>query len=291
MFGFWDWVGGRYSVWSAVGLCLCLFIGYEGFIRFLEGGHWMDQHFRTEPLEKNIPKMMAAIGIWYRNFCGYSSYAVLPYSQHLNLFPAFLQQADMESNGKSTDRNGNRIHYDSGPVLWGEPGTNGQHAFYQLIHQGTEVVPCDFIGFCRTRNPLGDHHQKLMANFFAQPEALLKGKDAETIREELSKKGLSEKETESLLPHKIFEGDKPSSSFLLDELNPFTLGALIAAYEHKIFIQGVVWNIFSYDQWGVELGKELANKILPELEGNSPDVQHDSSTTMLIKFFNRKQVD
>ena len=286
MFVFWDWVGGRYSVWSAIGLSLCIGIGYDNFEQFLKGAHWMDEHFKSEPLEKNIPMLMAAVGIWNQNFMDATSYVVLPYDQHLHRFTAYLQQADMESNGKSVDLNGHRVSYKTGPVVWGEPGTNGQHAFYQLIHQGTEFIPCDFIGVCKTQNPLADHHEKLMANFFAQAEALMNGKNETEVRQELAASGLSEEEVNRLTPFKIFEGNRPSNSFLLNELNPFTLGALTAAYEHKIFVQGVIWNINSYDQWGVELGKQLAGKILPELKPNSETASHDSSTNNLINYFN-----
>lgn len=287
MFVFWDWVGGRFSVWSTIGLSLCIAIGWDNFSKFLDGAHWMDNHFTTEPTEKNIPKMMALLGIWYHNFFGASSYTVLPYDQYMHRFPAYLQQADMESNGKTIDRNGEWVNYQTGPIVWGEPGTNGQHAFYQLIHQGTELIPCDFIGFCKSHNKVGDHHSKLMANFFAQAEALLNGKTATEVIEELQTAGKTDSEIDALLPFKIFEGNKPSNSFLLNELNPYTLGVLIAAYEHKIFVQGVVWNINSYDQWGVELGKQLAKKILPELNSGQEVKSHDQSTNRLINFFNK----
>jgi glucose-6-phosphate isomerase len=287
MFLFWDWVGGRYSVWSTIGLSLCLGIGYTNFERFLKGAHWMDEHFKSEPLEKNIPMMMAVVGIWNHNFLGASSYAVLPYDQYLHRFSAYLQQADMESNGKSIDINGNPVSYKTGPIVWGEPGTNGQHAFYQLIHQGTELIPCDFIGVCKTQNPLSDHHNKLMANFFAQAEALMNGKDENTVRTELADSRLSDEDINKLIPFKVFEGNRPSNSFLLNELDPFTLGALTAAYEHKIFIQGIVWQVNSYDQWGVELGKQLAGNILPELRTDVTTTNHDSSTNNLINYFNR----
>lgn len=286
MFLFWDWVGGRYSVWSTIGLSLCIGIGYDNFEKFLKGAHWMDEHFKSEPLEQNIPMMMAAVGIWNHNFLGASSYAVLPYDQYLHRFAAYLQQADMESNGKSVDVNGNPVAHKTGPIVWGEPGTNGQHAFYQLIHQGTELIPCDFIGVCKSQNPLSDHHEKLMANFFAQAEALMNGKDESTVRAELAESDLSEEEINKLTPFKIFEGNKPSNSFLLNELNPFTLGALTSAYEHKIFVQGILWQINSYDQWGVELGKQLAGNILPELKPNAETSSHDGSTNSLINYFN-----
>jgi glucose-6-phosphate isomerase len=288
MFLFWDWVGGRYSVWSTIGLSLCIGIGYDNFEQFLKGAHWMDEHFRTEPLEQNIPMMMAAVGIWNHNFLDAASYAVLPYDQYLHRFAAYLQQADMESNGKSVDLDGNPVAHKTGPIVWGEPGTNGQHAFYQLIHQGTELIPCDFIGVCKSQNPLSDHHEKLMANFFAQAEALMNGKSESKVREELAEAGLSEEEINKLTPFKVFEGNRPSNSFLLNELDPFTLGALTAAYENKIFIQGIVWQINSYDQWGVELGKQLAGKILPELKANAKTTKHDSSTNSLIDYFNAR---
>jgi glucose-6-phosphate isomerase len=288
MFLFWDWVGGRYSVWSTIGLSLCIGIGYDNFEQFLKGAHWMDEHFKTEPLEQNIPMMMAAVGIWNHNFLDAASYAVLPYDQYLHRFAAYLQQADMESNGKSVDLDGNPVAHKTGPIVWGEPGTNGQHAFYQLIHQGTELIPCDFIGVCKSQNPLSDHHEKLMANFFAQAEALMNGKSESKVREELAEAGLSEEEINKLTPFKVFEGNRPSNSFLLNELDPFTLGALTAAYENKIFIQGIVWQINSYDQWGVELGKQLAGKILPELKANAKTTKHDSSTNSLIDYFNAR---
>lgn len=286
MFLFWDWVGGRYSVWSTIGLSLCLGIGYANFEQFLRGAHWMDEHFKSEPLEQNIPMMMAAVGVWNHNFLGASSYAVLPYDQYLHRFAAYLQQADMESNGKSVDLDGNKVTHKTGPIVWGEPGTNGQHAFYQLIHQGTELIPCDFIGVCKTQNPLADHHEKLMANFFAQTEALMNGKSEKQVRTELKTAGLNQEEIDFLTPFKIFDGNKPSNSFLLNELNPFTLGALTAAYEHKIFVQGILWQINSYDQWGVELGKQLAGNILPELKPNEETSSHDGSTNSLINYFN-----
>ena len=286
IFTLWDWVGGRFSVWSSIGLSLCIAIGYQKFEEFLRGASWMDEHFKTEPLERNIPKMMAAVGIWHRNFLNYNTTAVLPYDEYLNLFPGFLQQADMESNGKSVDKNGNAVQLKTGPVVWGKSGTNGQHAFYQLIHQGTEIIPADFIGFCKTQNPLANHHNKLMANFFAQPEALMNGKNEEEVKAELKSAGLTPDEINKLTPFKVFEGNRPSNSFLLNELNPFTLGALIAAYEHKIFVQGVVWNINSFDQWGVELGKQLAGTILPELENTEKITCHDPSTNGLINYYN-----
>ena len=285
MFGFWDWVGGRYSVWSAIGLPVVLSIGFENFTSFLSGAFEADQHFQNAPFEENIPQLMAAIGIWYHNFWSASSYAVLPYDQYLHRFPAYLQQADMESNGKRVDRSGKSIHYKTGPIVWGEPGTNGQHAFYQLIHQGTELIPCDFIASANPNHDLPDHHNKLLANFFAQTEALMKGKTEEEVRVELVSEGKSQSEIEQLTPFKVFEGNKPTCSFLFDELTPFNLGRLIALYEHKIFVQGVVWNIFSFDQWGVELGKKLAKSILTELETGEETAAHDSSTNGLINCY------
>ncbi len=277
MFEFWDWVGGRYSLGSAIGLPVMIAIGPERFRELLDGYHDMDEHFRTAPLEKNLPVILAMLGVWYNNFLGADTHAILPYDQYLHRFAAYFQQADMESNGKSTDREGRRVGYETGPVIWGEPGTNGQHAFYQLIHQGSKLIPCDFIGFAETHNPLGDHHVKLMSNYFAQSEALAFGKSAESLR--------AEGVPEALVPHKTFEGNRPSTSFLIRRLTPFTLGQLLAAYEHKIFTQGIVWNVFSFDQWGVELGKVLAKVILPELEGAPTPAKHDSSTNALIAEF------
>lgn len=284
MFGFWDWVGGRYSVWSAIGLPVCLAIGEEHFEAFLKGAHDMDEHFQSAPFEENIPQLMAAAGIWYRNFLGADSMAVLPYDQNLSRFAAYLQQADMESNGKSVDRNGKAVDYMTGPIVWGEPGTNGQHAFYQLIHQGTSLIPCDFIASVEPQHALEDHHRKLLSNFFAQTEALMTGKSEEVVRAELEKAGKSEDEINRLTPFKVFEGNRPTTSFLLKTLDPETMGALIAMYEQKIFAQGVVWNIFSFDQWGVELGKQLANVILPELENGNVG-EHDGSTVGLINYY------
>jgi glucose-6-phosphate isomerase len=285
MFGFWDWVGGRYSVWSAIGLPIVLGIGYKNFEEFLSGAHWADTHFETQPFEKNIPMLMAAIGIWYRNFWGASSYAVLPYDQYLHRFAAYLQQADMESNGKSVARNGQPVSWLTGPIVWGEPGTNGQHAFYQLIHQGTELIPCDFIASATPHHDLKDHHQKLIANYFAQTEALMVGKSHGSVETELRAQGLTDAEIARLAPFKVFEGNRPSTSFLFDQLTPFNLGRLIAFYEHKIFVQGVIWNIYSYDQWGVELGKVLAKSILSELEKGQVDAAHDSSTAGLLNTY------
>jgi len=281
MFEFWDWVGGRYSLTSAIGLPVMISIGYDNFISLLGGYHKMDNHFRNTPLEKNIPVIMALIGIWYNNFFECETCAILPYDQYLHRFPAYFQQGDMESNGKYIDKNGNKVDYQTGPVIWGEPGTNGQHAFYQLIHQGTKIIPADFIGFVRSLNRIGDHHQKLMANLFAQTEALAFGKE----RGELENEGVPEK----LIPHKTFEGNRPTNTILAEELTPEILGKLVAMYEHKIFTQGVIWNVFSFDQWGVELGKVLAKRILPELDpGNDADPDHDSSTNNLIKYFREK---
>jgi glucose-6-phosphate isomerase len=280
MFEFWDWVGGRYSLWSAIGLSIALTIGYDNFEQLLAGAHEMDMHFKNKPLEENIPVKMALIGLWYVNFFGVQSEAILPYDQYLHRFAAYFQQGNMESNGKSVDRNGNSLSYSSGPVIWGEPGTNGQHAFYQLIHQGTIMIPCDFIAPAISHNPIGDHHPKLLSNFFAQTEALMNGKTEQEATDELM--NLSEDDRKKLVPFKVFEGNRPTNSFLIKEINPFELGKLIAAYEHKIFAQGVIWNIYSFDQWGVELGKQLANKILPELVSTEEVKSHDQSTNGLI---------
>ncbi|MBM3178468.1 MAG: glucose-6-phosphate isomerase [Bacteroidetes bacterium] len=287
MFVFWDWVGGRYSLWSAIGLSICCTIGYENFHALLKGASDMDKHFRTAPLEENIPVVFALIGIWYLNFFEASSEAILPYDQYLHRFAAYLQQANMESNGKSVDRTGNPVLYQTGPIVWGEPGTNGQHAFYQLIHQGTRMVPCDFIAPAISQNPIGDHHRLLMSNFFAQTEALMKGKTEEEVRADLKQKGMDEEQISFHLPFRVFTGNKPSNSILFKKLDPETLGALIAFYEHKIFAQGIIWNIFSFDQWGVELGKVLANRILPELSQSEPITAHDSSTRGLINYWKR----
>jgi glucose-6-phosphate isomerase len=285
MFVFWDWVGGRYSLWSAIGLPIACFIGFEGFVSLLEGAHAMDNHFRQAPLEKNIPVIMALLGIWYNNFFNAGTYAVLPYDQYLHRFPAYLQQLDMESNGKYIGRDGKKIKYQSGPVLWGEPGTNGQHAFYQLIHQGTKLIPCDFLAAAVSHNPMGDHHEKLLSNFFAQTEALMNGRDRSEVYDELKGSGMRDEEIEKLIPFKIFEGNRPTNSILYKKLDPRTLGSLIAMYEHKVFVQGLIWNIFSFDQWGVELGKSLAKKILPELKGDKKVSSHDSSTNGLINYY------
>jgi glucose-6-phosphate isomerase len=285
MFEFWDWVGGRYSLWSAIGLPIALAVGFERFEELLGGAHAMDEHFRTAPLERNLPVVQALLGVWYRDFLGASTLAILPYDQHLSRFPAYFQQGDMESNGKGVRRDGTRVDYATGPVIWGEPGTNGQHAFYQLIHQGTELVPCDFLAAAESQTPMGDHHEKLLANFFAQTEALAFGKSAAEARAELEGQGLAGEALEALLPHKVFPGNRPSTSILYRRLDPHRLGSLIALYEHKIFVQGVIWGINSFDQWGVELGKQLASKILPELAGEAPVASHDGSTNGLINHF------
>jgi glucose-6-phosphate isomerase len=285
MFVFWDWVGGRYSLWSAIGLSIACYVGYENFVELLQGAFEMDQHFKTAPFEKNIPVILALIGIWHNNFYGAQTEAILPYDQYLHRFPAYFQQGNMESNGKSIDRNGDKIDYQTGPILWGEPGTNGQHAFYQLIHQGTKLIPADFLAPAISHNPLGEHHQILLSNFFAQTEALLNGKTREEVTAALKREEKTDKEIEHLLPHKMFEGNRPTNSILFKKLTPRILGSLIAMYEHKIFVQGVIWNIFSFDQWGVELGKELAKNILPELADDKPVKTHDSSTNGLINVY------
>lgn len=282
MFVFWDWVGGRYSLWSAIGLSISLSIGFENFEALLEGAHAMDTHFETAEFEHNIPIMMALIGIWYVNFFNASSQAILPYDQYMHRFAAYFQQGDMESNGKQTDRNGNSLNYQTGPIIWGEPGTNGQHAFYQLIHQGKQLIPADFIASAISQNPIGDHHTLLLSNFFAQTEALMNGKNRESVEMELNAKGMTADEIVFHAPFRVFEGNRPTNSFLIKQLTPYNLGALIAAYEHKIFVQGAIWNVFSYDQWGVELGKQLANRILPELQNDQTVDSHDASTNMLI---------
>ncbi|HIF9082638.1 TPA: glucose-6-phosphate isomerase [Photobacterium damselae] len=285
MFEFWDWVGGRYSLWSAIGLSISLSIGFDNFVALLEGGHEMDKHFASTPLEQNLPVILALIGIWYNNFHGAETEAILPYDQYMHRFPAYFQQGNMESNGKYVDRGGNPVDYQTGPIIWGEPGTNGQHAFYQLIHQGTKLIPCDFIAPAISHNPIGDHHPKLMANFFAQTEALAFGKTKEQVEAEFVAAGKSLDEVKDLVPFKVFEGNRPTNSILVKEITPKTLGSLIALYEHKIFTQGVIWNILSFDQWGVELGKQLANKILPELNSADAVASHDSSTNGLINAF------
>ncbi|BAV06400.1 glucose-6-phosphate isomerase [Filimonas lacunae] len=285
MFEFWDWVGGRYSLWSAIGLSIALTIGYNNFEQVLKGAFEVDEHFKNTSFDKNIPVIMALIGIWYGNFMGAQSEAILPYDQYMHRFAAYFQQGNMESNGKSVDRSGNEVNYSTGPVIWGEPGTNGQHAFYQLIHQGTPLIPCDFIAPAISHNPLSDHHVKLLSNFFAQTEALMNGKTEKEAKEELLKTGKSDEDIKKLVPFKTFDGNKPTNSFLVKQITPFTLGSLIALYEHKIFVQGVIWNIFSFDQWGVELGKQLANNILPELVTEESVSTHDSSTNGLINAF------
>lgn len=282
MFEFWDWVGGRYSLWSAIGLSIALTVGYENFEQLLKGAYTVDEHFNNSGLDKNIPVWMALIGLWYTNFFGAQTEAILPYDQYMHRFAAYFQQGNMESNGKSIDRNGEPVSYTTGPVIWGEPGTNGQHAFYQLIHQGTHLIPCDFIATAQSHNPIGDHHQKLLSNFFAQTEALMNGKTEEEVEQEFLKAGVDPEQIAKLTPFKIFSGNKPTNSILIKKLTPTTLGQLIAFYEHKIFVQGVIWNIFSFDQWGVELGKQLANKILPELTSDDRIKSHDSSTNNLI---------
>jgi glucose-6-phosphate isomerase len=289
MFVFWDWVGGRYSLWSAIGLSIALNIGYDHFEQLLKGAHDADRHFQTTAFEKNIPVLMGLIGLLYTSFFGAQTEAILPYDQYLHRFAAYFQQGNMESNGKSIDRNGQRVNYPTGPVIWGEPGTNGQHAFYQLIHQGTILIPCDFIAPVNSHNPITDHHPKLLSNFFAQTEALMNGKTTEEAAEELRKSGMSEAEIGKLAPFKTFEGNRPTNSIMVKKITPFTLGQLIAFYEHKIFVQGIIWNIFSFDQWGVELGKQLANKILPELQQQGNINSHDSSTNGLINFYKQSK--
>ncbi len=285
MFGFWDWVGGRYSLWSAIGLSIALFIGFENFEELLQGAFEMDEHFRTMPLEKNLPVILALLGIWYNNFFGAETYALLPYDQYLHRFAAYFQQGDMESNGKRITRSGEVVSYQTGQIVWGEPGTNGQHAFYQLIHQGTKLIPCDFLAPAISHNPIGEHHAILLSNFFAQTEALMKGKTEKEVRAELEAQGLKKKEIEKLLPHKVFEGNRPTNTILFKKLTPKTLGSLIAMYEHKIFVQSVIWNINAFDQWGVELGKQLAKAILPELKDETPVKTHDASTNGLINYY------
>jgi glucose-6-phosphate isomerase len=287
MFEFWDWVGGRYSVWSAIGLSVALYLGMERFEAFLSGAHRVDLHFRNTPFERNVPVVMALLGIWYNNFFGAETHAILPYDKYLTYFPAYFQQGDMESNGKSVTRDGEWVDYTTGPILWGQPGTNGQHAFYQLIHQGTKLVPCDFLAAAQSHNPLGDHHRVLLSNFLAQTEALMKGKTSEEVRTELVSQGYSGERLEKLVPAKTFPGNRPTNSFLYPKLTPQTLGSLVALYEHKIFTQGVIWRINSFDQMGVELGKQLAKTVLPELEGDERVSTHDASTNGLINAYKR----
>jgi glucose-6-phosphate isomerase len=285
MFAFWDWVGGRYSLWSAIGLPIACAIGFDRFEELLSGAHAMDLHFRNAPLDQNIPVILALVGIWNTNFLGANSEAILPYDQYLHRFAAYFQQGNMESNGKYVGRDGKKVNYATGPIIWGEPGTNGQHAFYQLIHQGTHLIPCDFIAPARSHNPIGDHHVKLLSNFFAQTEALMKGKSLAEVEAEMRKAGKSEEEIQRIAPHRVFEGNRPTNSILVKQITPYTLGQLVALYEHKIATQGMIWNIFSFDQWGVELGKVLANGILPELSGDARVESHDSSTNGLINAF------
>ncbi len=285
MFGFWDWVGGRYSLWSAIGLSIACTVGFENFRALLEGAHAMDTHFRETAFEQNIPVVLALLGIWHNNFFDAQTQAILPYDQYMHRFAAYFQQGDMESNGKYVDRNGHPVDYQTGPVIWGEPGTNGQHAFYQLIHQGTKLIPCDFIAPAISHNPTGNHHTMLLSNFFAQTEALMKGKTEAEVREEFVKAGKAEADFAPLVPFKVFQGNRPTNSILVKQITPRALGSLIAMYEHKIFVQGVIWNIYSFDQWGVELGKQLASKILPELEDENAVTSHDSSTNGLINAF------
>lgn len=282
MFEFWDWVGGRYSLWSAIGLSISLGIGFDNFKQLLAGAHTTDKHFAETSFEQNVPVILALLGVWYINFFGAETQAILPYDQYLHRFAAYFQQGDMESNGKYVDRNGEVVMYETGPVIWGEPGTNGQHAFYQLIHQGTKLIPSDFIAPAQSLNPIGEHHPILLSNFFAQTEALMNGKDEEEVVAELSKAGKTHEQISKLAPFKIFEGNRPTNSILLKKVTPYSLGSLIAIYEHKIFVQGIIWNIFSFDQWGVELGKQLAQKIQPELKDASPVTSHDASTNGLI---------
>ena len=285
MFRFWNWVGGRYSLWSAIGLSIVLGIGFDNYVELLEGAHEMDNHFRNSEFDKNMPVILALIGIWYNNFYGAETEAILPYDQYMHRFAAYFQQGNMESNGKYVDRNGKPVDYQTGPIIWGEPGTNGQHAFYQLIHQGTKLIPCDFIAPAISHNPLSDHHPKLLANYFAQTEAMMVGKTEEQVISELKEAGKTDEEIAALLPFKVFQGNIPTNSFLVKKITPRTLGALIAMYEHKIFVQGIIWNIYSFDQWGVELGKQLAKAILPELESEEPIIGHDGSTNGLINAY------
>ncbi|HSQ06178.1 MAG TPA: glucose-6-phosphate isomerase, partial [Chromatiaceae bacterium] len=287
MFGFWDWVGGRYSLWSAIGLPIALAIGYENFCELLAGAHDMDEHFRGAELSANLPAILALIGVWYANFAGARTHAVLPYDQYLGKLPAYLQQGDMESNGKRVTRDGVAVEYTTGPVVWGEPGTDGQHAFYQLIHQGTQMIPSDFIAPIHSQNPVGDHHAKLMANFFAQTEALMRGRTREEALAEMEAEGMSPERAAELAPHRTFPGNRPTNSILMDRLTPRILGSLVAMYEHRIFVQGVVWGVNSYDQWGVELGKQLASVILREIEDGRVTCPHDSSTQTLLEYFLR----
>lgn len=291
MFGFWDWVGGRYSLWSAIGMTIALYVGFDNFEKLLEGAHQVDNHFRDTPLEQNVPVIMALIGVWYNNFYGSETQAILPYDQYLHRFAAYFQQGDMESNGKFVNSNNEEVNYSTGPIVWGEPGTNGQHAFYQLIHQGTKLIPCDFIAPVKSHNNVqnGKHHEVLLANFLAQTEALMKGKTQQEAAEELKKANMSDADIEKISPHKVFKGNRPSNSIMLHKVTPFTLGALIATYEHKIFVQGSIWDINSYDQWGVELGKQLAKAIEPELSAENDATVHDCSTNGLINYIRQQR--
>ena len=289
MFEFWDWVGGRYSLCSAIGLPIAVYIGFDNFEKMLQGAHDMDEHFRSADFDKNIPVILALLGVWYNNFFGADSHAILPYDQYMHRFAAYFQQGDMESNGKGVTKSGETIDYSTGPIIWGEPGTNGQHAFYQLIHQGTKLIPCDFLAPVQTQNPIGDHHEKLLANFFAQTEALMKGKTAIEAQSELIAAKLPDAEIEQLTPHKVFSGNRPTNSIFFKKLTPATLGSLLAMYEHKIYVQSVIWDVNAFDQWGVELGKQLANKILPELKSADKITSHDASTNGLIEFYKRNK--
>ncbi|MBD8064837.1 glucose-6-phosphate isomerase [Devosia sp. PTR5] len=291
IFGFWDWVGGRYSVWSAIGLPVAMAVGYDNFAKFLAGADAMDRHFLETPLEKNLPVLMGVIGVWYRNAWGFSTHAVLPYDQRLSRFPAYLQQQDMESNGKSVTLNGKAVGWSTGPIVWGEPGTNGQHAFYQLIHQGTDVIPCDFLIAAQPHEHLPPHHDKLVANVLAQSEALMLGKTEEEVVEELKAQGLSKAEIKELTPHKVFPGNRPSNTLFYPQLTPEVLGSLVALYEHKVFVQGTIWNINSFDQWGVELGKQLAKALLPKVQGKASGEGHDSSTQGLLKYYRANKAE
>jgi len=291
MFEFRDWVGGRYSLWGAAGLSIALYIGMDSFENLLAGAHDMDEHFSTAPFEKNIPVILALLGVWYNNFFDADTHAILPYDQHMHRFPAYIQQLDMESNGKRVTGDSEAVDYSTGPIVWGEPGTNGQHAFYQLIHQGTKLIPTDFLAPVDTLNPIGQHHTMLLSNFFAQTEALMLGKNEDEVRTELETEGLSGNALEALLPHKVFPGNRPSSSILFQKLLPHTLGALIAMYEHKVYVQSVIWNLNAFDQWGVELGKQLADKILPELIADGEITSHDSSTNGLINDYKSRKMD
>jgi glucose-6-phosphate isomerase len=292
MFEFWDWVGGRYSLWSAIGLSIALYLGMDNFEALLGGAHAVDEHFRSTPFEKNLPVIMGLLGIWYNNFFGAQSHAILPYDQYLMHFPSYFQQGDMESNGKGVTREGQRVQgYTTGPIIWGQPGTNGQHAFYQLIHQGTKLIPCDFLAAAQSHNPRGEHHLILLSNYLAQTEALMKGKTPDEARAELAAQGMSGAELEELVPHKTFPGNRPTNSFLYPKLTPAVLGSLIALYEHKIFTQGAIWDVNSFDQWGVELGKQLAKVILPELQSDAQVQSHDASTNGLINTIKQLKVE